>query len=71
MPDDIARKLHNFNPETGGVENPQIFNPEKEKVRNKKHEDVFVCTNFVNALGSTGTQKTELSIMVMAWGGSA
>jgi hypothetical protein len=71
MPDDIARILHNFDSEMGGVEIPHIFNPEKEMFRDKIHKDVFVCTNFVNALGSTGTQKTELSIMVMAWGGSA
>ncbi len=50
MPDDIARKLHNLNPETGGVENPHIFDPEKEEFRDKIHEDVFVCTDFVYAL---------------------
>ncbi len=50
MSDDIARKLHNFNPEMGGVEYPHIFNPEKEEFREKIHEDVFVCINFVYAL---------------------
>jgi hypothetical protein len=50
MPDDIARILHNFNSEMGGVGIPHIFDPEKEMFRDKIHEDVFVCTDFVNAL---------------------
>ncbi len=50
MPHDIARTLHNFNPEMGGEENPHIFDPEKEEFRDKIHKDVFVCTNFIYAL---------------------
>jgi hypothetical protein len=50
MPDDIARKLHYFNSEMGGVENPHIFNPEKEEFRDEIHEDVFVYTDFIYAL---------------------
>lgn len=48
--DEIARILHNFNPETGGVEHPHILNPFSHQFREKIHKDAFVCNNFIGAL---------------------
>jgi hypothetical protein len=42
MPDDIARKLHNFDEETGGAENPHILHLKSREFRGFLHGDCFI-----------------------------
>jgi hypothetical protein len=50
MPDNIARKLHNFDEETGGAENQHILLSKTQDFRVLVHGDCFVSNNIPGAL---------------------
>jgi hypothetical protein len=50
IPDDIARKLHKFDEETRGAENPHILHPKSLEFRGFLHGDCFVSNNIPGAL---------------------